>query len=174
MIELLRKRRSIRKFLPNAVEPEKIELLKEALLRAPTSRNRKPWHFIFVDDKSLLDKIALAKESGSSFVAGAPLAVVILADPEKSDVWVEDSSIAATIMKLTAEDLGLGSCWIQIRLRKHDDRISSEEYLRELLQIPSPLKVASVIALGYPGEDKKGNEIDQSEYQKIHHNQFEK
>lgn len=173
MINLLRKRRSIRKFLPKAVEPEKIELLKEALLRAPTSGNRKPWHFIFVDDKALLEKISLAKDHGSSFVYGSPLAVVLLADPEKSDVWVEDCSIAATIMKLTAEDLGLASCWVQIRLRKHDDRISAEDYLKELLNIPQKLKVASVIALGYPGEEKKGNEIDQSEYQKIHHNHFE-
>ena len=90
VLELLRRRRSIRKFRAAAVQPEKIEALKEAVLRAPSSRGRNPWEFVFVTDPALLEGISEAREHGTSFVRGASLAVVVAADPEKCDVWVED------------------------------------------------------------------------------------
>ena len=58
MIELLRNRRSIRKYTDMSIEAEKIELLKEAVLRSPSSRNFDPWEFIFVDDRKLLKQLA--------------------------------------------------------------------------------------------------------------------
>ena len=67
MIELLRSRRSIRKYQSKLIEPEKIELLKESLLRAPSSRNNNPWEFIFVQNKKTLLKLSMCKKSGRSF-----------------------------------------------------------------------------------------------------------
>jgi len=111
MIELLRKRRSIRKFLPEKVTPEHIDIIIEAALRAPSSRGINPWEFILVDDPEKLSKLATSKQHGSEFLENAPLAIVVCADSTKSDVWVEDCSIAAIIIQLTAWSLGLGSCW---------------------------------------------------------------
>ncbi len=120
MLDILRNRRSIRKFKDKEIEPESIEQLKEAALRSPTSRGNNSWRFVFVTDRAKLEELSRAKESGSGFLKGARLGVVISGVEEESDVWVEDCSIASIILQLTGESLGLGSCWIQIRKRMHD------------------------------------------------------
>ena len=119
-IDLLRARRSIRRFQDRPVEQEKIDILIEAMLRSPSSRGLSPWEFVVVTEKETLVRLSQAKSYGSSFLKNAPLAIVVCADPKKCDVWVEDCSIASILLHLAATDLGLGSCWIQIRLREHD------------------------------------------------------
>ena len=152
MIELLRARRSIRQYLDKPIEPEKIEILKEAVLRSPSSRNFDPWEFIFVDEKELLKKLALSKRHGSKFLEHAALGIVICGDGEKSDVWIEDCSIASILVQMVAQSIGLGSCWIQIRKRMYDDQRTSEDYIRKLLNVPDHVHVESMIAIGYPAE----------------------
>jgi nitroreductase len=110
MIDLLRERRSVRKFEDRAIEPEKIEIIKEALLRSPTSKNLNSWEFIITEDKELLKKLSTAKKHGSAFLAGAALGIVVCGNSETSQVWIEDCSIASIIAQLTAQSLGLGSC----------------------------------------------------------------
>lgn len=156
-IDLLRSRRSIRKFEQRPIEKEKVDLLVEAVLRSPSSRSLNPWEFVVVTDPSILGELAKAKAHGSSFMKNAPLAIVVCADPGKCDVWVEDCSIAALIAHLAATDLGLGSCWIQIRLRDHDDKVSAEEYVKKLLGLKDALSVEAIIAIGYSSEDKPGH-----------------
>jgi nitroreductase len=97
MIDLLRKRRSIRTYTREPVDPLIIELLVEALLRAPSSRGINPWEFIIVDDRELLARLARAKQHGSAFLEHAAVGIVVSADTTKSDVWVEDCSIAAIV-----------------------------------------------------------------------------
>lgn len=154
MIELLRKRRSIRTFTAEKIAPEKIETLVEAALRAPSSRGMNPWEFIFVDDPEILGKLSLAKKNGSGFLENAPLGIVVCADSTISDVWIEDSSIAAIIIQLTALSLELGSCWAQIRNRLHDDNKSAEMYVQELLGLPEHIKVEAILGIGHPAETK--------------------
>lgn len=149
-MELLRKRRSIRNFDPSPIEEEKIDLLIEALLRSPTSKGRQPWEFILVTDPDIIANLALVKPKGAGFLARAPLCIVICGDPAISDVWVEDCAVAATIVQLAAEDLGLGSCWSQIRRRLHETGASSSSVLRHQLGLPEHLEVASIIGIGYP------------------------
>jgi nitroreductase len=168
VMSVIRKRRSIRKFKPNPIKPEKVDMLVEAALRAPSSRGMKPWEFVVVTDKDLLEKLSRARTHGSAFLKNAPLAVVVCADPDKSDVWVEDCSIAAILMQLTAESLGLGSCWSQIRERMHDDASSSEAYIAEILRIPKKLKVESVIAIGYPAETKPPHKREQLPFDRVY------
>ena len=172
MIELLRERRSVRKFLPKKVETEKIDILKEALLRSPTSRNIRPWEFIIVDEPILLKKLSRAKQSGSAFLQDAPLAVVVLADSQKSDIWIEDCSIASILLQLTAQSLELASCWVQIRKRQNKNNFFSEAYVQKLFNLPEHLKVESIIGLGYAAEHKQGipqNDLDSA---KIHINKY--
>jgi len=172
LLPLLRLRRSIRRFQPQPVEPGKISCLVEAVLRSPSSRGRNPWEFIVVTDPELLRQLSLAKSHGSSFLAGAPLAVVVAADPAKCDVWIEDCSIAAIILQLTAQSLGLGSCWTQIRMRPHGDGRTAEDFLKGLLQIPESLAVEAVIGIGYPAEKKPGHPREDLLSGQIHHNRF--
>jgi len=88
MIELLLKRRSIRKFTAEKIVPETVGKIIEAALRAPSSRGFNPWEFILVDDPDTLGKLAKAKQHGSEFLKNAPLAIVVCADSTKSDVWI--------------------------------------------------------------------------------------
>ncbi len=172
-MSLITRRRSIRRYKKKEIEPEKIDQLIEAALRAPSSRGFNPWEFIVVTDKSLLEKISVAKSHGAAFLRNAPLGIVVCADTDKSDVWVEDTSIASIYIHLAAESLGLGSCWIQIRKRMHDENKSAEAYIAEVLKIPSNLKVESVVAIGYPDEAKLPHPKEELQYEKVHLNFYE-
>ena len=172
MIKLLRQRRSIRQYLDKPIESEKIEILKEALLRSPSSRNLHPWQFIFVDDKNQIEQLSRSKQHGSAFLKNAPLAIIVLGDEDKSDVWIEDCSIASILVQLAAQSLGLGSCWVQIRKRFHSENKTSEDYVKELLGIPHRFKVESIIGIGYPAEFRDGLPFEKLEQHKIHHNKF--
>ncbi len=166
-ISLIQKRRSIRKFLNKHVETEKIDLLIEAALRAPSSRGFQPCEFIVVSDKVLLEKLSRSKMHGSTFLKNAPLGIVICADPSKCDVWIEDSSIASIFIHLAAESLGLGSCWIQIRERMHNDDKTAQEYISEILTIPEGLVVESIVGIGYPDEKKPPVSKEELQYKKV-------
>ncbi|MBN1454786.1 MAG: nitroreductase family protein [Methanomicrobia archaeon] len=167
MLELLRTRRSVRQYRDKEIEPELIELLKEAAVRSPTSRNFRPWRFLFVTNKAILETLSRAKPSGSSFLKNAALGVVICADETESDVWIEDCSIAAIILQFTGQGLGLGSCWIQIRKRMHDDTLTAEAYVKDVLGLPAQMRVESIVAFGYPAEAKPPIPKSELEYQKI-------
>ncbi len=167
MLDILRKRRSVRIYKDKAIEPELIELLKEAAVRSPTSRNFRPWRFIFVTDRAKLEALSRAKTRGSSFLQGAGLGVVVCAGENESDVWIEDCSIASIILQLTGQSLRLGSCWIQIRKRIHSDSQTSEDYIKDVLGLPANMRVESIIAFGYPDEEKQPIPKDQLEYNKI-------
>jgi nitroreductase len=173
-INLLKKRRSIRKFQERAIEQEKIDLLMEAALRSPSSRGFNPWEFIVVSEKETIKKLSVAKPHGASFLAKAPLAIVVCADTKKTDVWVEDASIAALILHLAATDLGLGSCWIQLRLRKYNTHQSAGAYVAEVLGLDDDMAVEAIIAIGYPNEQKPPHDFASLPFRKIHYERFGK
>ncbi|MBW1698547.1 MAG: nitroreductase family protein [Deltaproteobacteria bacterium] len=173
-LSLIEKRRSIRKFQNKEVEPEKVDQLIEAALRSPSSRGFNPWEFVVVREKSVIEALSRAKEHGSGFLKNAPLAFVVCADENRSDVWVEDASIASIFIHLAAVSIGLGSCWIQIRKRPHDSSKSAEVYIQELLKIPAHLKVESIIAVGYPDEEKPPHAKAELQYDKVHYDAYGK
>ncbi len=156
-IDLLRKRRSIRAFQDRQVEQEKIDLLLEAMLRAPSSRSQYPWEFVVVQNRETINALSRAKPHGSAFMKNANLAIVVCADPEKCDVWIEDCSIASLLLHLQATDLDLGSCWVQIRLREHDEQMSAEKYVAETLGLKNGMVVEAIIAIGYPANESTGH-----------------
>ena len=171
-IELLRKRRSIRKFTHQKVEKEKVEVLIKAALMSPTGKSKNHWDFIFVEAPETLEKLSQCKLHGSKLIAGAPLAIVVVGDPQQSDTWVEDCSIASIILQLEAEALGLGSCWVQVRNRDHCETIMSDAYIKDLLVIPSEKAVLSVIAIGYPDQTKEPVDMSTLMMEKIHREKF--
>lgn len=172
MLDLLRSRRSIRKYTGEGIGPEQRAALEEAALRAPSSHGRRPWEFVFVEERALLERLARAKPTGSAFLSGAALAVAVCGDEPLSDVWIEDCAVAAAILHFTAHDLGLGSCWVQVRNRPHDETRSAEEYVRDLLGIPDRLRVLCMVGIGVPAEPKAGVPREALPFEKIHYDRF--
>jgi len=171
-IDLLRLRRSIRKYQAQPVEKEKIDLLIEAALRAPSSRGFNPWEFVVVEDPEILVQLSKAKPHGAAFLANAPLAIAVCCDPEKSDVWVEDVSIATIILHLAATDLGLGSCWIQLRQRNYDETTTAGQYAARLLGLRDGQEVSAVLAVGYPAQQPAPHPQSDLQRDKISFNRY--
>ncbi|MEJ5242203.1 MAG: nitroreductase family protein [Desulfomicrobiaceae bacterium] len=169
MLDILRQRRSIRAYTEAPLDDATLDALKEALLRAPSSRGLNPWAFVFVTDRTLLKKLATCKPHGAEFLAQAPLGVVIWADPERADTWIEDCSIAAIILQLAAESLGLGSCWVQVRLRQHAAGGSAEDFVRDAVGLPENARVLCIIAIGHPAQRKRGHARESLPWDKIRH-----
>lgn len=172
MIELLRTRSSIRKYTEQKIEPEKVEILKEAVLRSPSSKGINPWQFIFIDDRETILKLKAFKPTGAGPLETAPLAVVFCADETLNDAWVEDCSIAAIILQLTAHSAGLGSCWIHAHHRMHSESVSSEQYIRNLLGIPENFRVLCAVTVGYPVKPAKTRLYEDLQFEKIKLNRF--
>ncbi|MFP4698453.1 MAG: nitroreductase family protein [Eubacteriales bacterium] len=172
MIELLCYRRSTRRFKSKKIEKDKIKKLEQAALLSPTSRNIRPWEFVVVQDATIIGNLSKSKKHGSDFLKDAPLAFVIIADSTKSDVWIEDTSIASIIIQLEVEKLGLGSCWVQIRNRFNSEGETSEEYVKKVLNIPKQYKVLSIIGIGYKDEQRSELSLEELDYSKIHYEKF--
>lgn len=172
MYELLLNRRSIRKYKNKKVENEKLERILRCTLLSPSSRSLRPWEFIVVKDKNTIKELAKAKEHGSAFLENAPVAIVVIADSSKCDVWIEDTSIASIIMQLEAEKSGLGSCWIQIRKRKTANGEYSEEYVKKTLNVPANYHVESIIAIGYSDEAKESYKFEDLMFEKVHRDTY--
>lgn len=166
--ELLKTRRSIRKYLPQVVEQDKIHQITTAALMSPASKRSNPWEFIVVENKEMLLKLSECRPHSSQMLADSPLGIIVTADNTKSDVWMEDASIAAIIMQLQAHDLGLGSCWIQVYGRKKGEQVTAEEYIRELFNIPEQFHVLCILSIGYPNEDRKPFDTEKLATDKIH------
>lgn len=166
--ELLVNRRSIRRYTSEPIAPEDVQLILEAALLAPTSKNSRSWQFIVVEDRDMLQQLSQCKDSGAGPIANAALAVVVMADPTVSDPWIEDASIAAAFMQLQASDLGLGSCWIHIRDRYRSDGMSANEYVQELLGIPETLPVLCIVSFGHKGEERRAVDTSKLLWEKVH------
>ena len=152
----------MRKFTDEELTQEQVVALMKAALMSPTSKRTNAWQFIMVDDKELLEKLSHCKAQASQFIA----------DPLASDVWIEDASIASIIIQLQAEDMGLGSCWVQVRERSTASGMPSDEYVREILDIPLQLQVLSVIAIGHKGMERKPFSEEHLQWEKVHINKF--
>lgn len=170
--ELIKTRRSMRKFTGEELTQEEVVALMKAALMAPTSKRSNAWQFVVVDDKDLLKQLSLCKEQAAQFIADAALAVVVMADPLVSDVWIEDAAIASIYVQLQAEDLGLGSCWVQVRERFTASGIPANDYVHDVLDIPLQLQVLSIIAIGHKGMERKPFDEARLQWEKIHLNKY--
>jgi len=147
LMEIIRKRRSIRKYKPDPVAQEDIEYVLEAARLAPSWANTQCWHFIVVTDEDT--KNVLARE-GMPFTNKAPVVIVVCADPEKpgakGDIpnYLVDIGITVEHLILAATERGLGTCWIG---GFHEGPV------KEVLGVPDNLRVVAMTTLGYPNQD---------------------
>lgn len=151
--ELIAKRRSVRKFTGRAVPREVVDRILAETLTAPSSRNTRSTRLLVVDDAALLARMAEMRDYGAGFLKEAPLAVVVLGDRSRSDLWQVNAAISATVLQLAAVDEGLASCWVQVegrpRRKEQPDGKKAADYLRTLLPIPADCEPLCVVALGY-------------------------
>lgn len=171
MIDLMLRRRSIRKFTDEKVSEADKELLLKAALCAPSSMAKYPVEFIVTEDRGIIDELITCKTFGTAALKTAPLVITVIADAERSDVWIEDASIAATYMTVEAEKLGLGMNWIQMRRRKgtNDD---SEIEVRKVLNIPEKYGVLALMAIGHRAEFPNGYDESFFRFNKVHKEKF--
>lgn len=102
---------------------------------------------------------------GQPPLPGLALTIVVTVDMTRSGAWVEDGAIAATLMQLQAHDLGLGSCWIQLRNRFIGDE-ATEDYVRDLLSIPEEMGILCAITIGHKNEERKPFDEDKMMWEK--------
>lgn len=165
--ELARLRRSMRKFTEEKVSTEQQRQLMRVALMAPSSKGMHSCEFIMVEDPQKLSALAASKAMGSDFLAAAPLAAVVLADPAQSDVWIEDASVAATTLLYQAEDMGLGACWIQVRERQDAEGRDTESIVKDLLGIDAHKRVVCIVAIGHKGMERKPQNEDRLRWDKV-------
>ncbi len=147
VFQAIQTRRSVRRYLDQPVEEEKLKQVLEAARLAPSAKNRQKWVFVVVQYKETRKKLSVAA-CDQSFIAEAP--VVIVGCSLESDYvmpggqhgYVVDLSIAIDHMTLMAVSLGLGTCWIGA---------FHEEQVKEILSIPKKIRVVELLTLGYPG-----------------------
>ena len=170
--DLAQLRRSHRKFTEEEINPEDVQAILRAALMSPTSKSQRAWQFVVVEDKLDINKLADAKDLGSQFMKGAPLAIVVLGDPQQNDCWIEDGSIAAISMQYQAEELGLGSCWVQMRGRGLADGTPADEVIRGVLDIPSNLNTLCIIAFGHKADERKPQNEDNLKWENVHADKY--
>ena len=167
-MELLKRRRSSRLFTGEPVDKDMVCDLMKAALMSPSGHRINPWEFILVEDKEMLKALSVSKEHGAGLLEGAAMAIVVIGDTSKTDVWIEDCSIATIILQLAAEDMGLGSCWVQIRRRTDAEGNVSEENVRKLLGIPGNYAVLSIVAIGHKAREAKPFDEENMQWDKVH------
>lgn len=171
LLEIMRKRRSIRTYTDERVEDDRLEMILKAGLLSASSKNKRPWEFIVVRDKKMLLELAECRVGSASMLNGADCAIVVIGDSEKTDVWVEDCSIAMANMHLMADSLGIGSCWIQGRLREAKD-VTTESYIRKRLNFPENYRLEAILSLGMPAVYPKAYELEELDTEKIHREKY--
>lgn len=170
--DLITNRRSIRRYTDEEISADDVKTIMEAALMAPTSKSSRPWQFVIVEDSARLEALSKCKEAGAMPIAKAPLAIVVAVDVEASDPWIEDAAIAATYIQLQAQDLGLGSCWIQIRGRYTERDLESETYVQNVLDMPDTILPVAIITIGHPAEEKKPQNLEKLLWEKVHINEW--
>ena len=155
IFQVIRDRRSIRRYKETPVEAEKLEQVLEAARLAPSWKNLQCWHFLVVSSRASRARLLAAfppDNPGYRAIATAPLSIVVCADPSASGVengiayYVADTAIAFEHLCLAAHALGLGTCWMGW---------FRETAVREALGIPDSIKVVGITPLGYPDQEPK-------------------
>ena len=168
LIDNMLQRCSVRNYTGEKIPEEKLDKILQAGLLAPTSRDLRPCEFFLVRDRKILTSLASAKKAGAGMLAYAAAAIVVAADSDKADTWVEDSSIALAYMNLMAEDQEIGACWVQMHLRSSSDGKDAEDNVRRILSLPCGYRIVGILSLGIPAERRDPKNLKELDYGKVH------
>lgn len=166
-LEAIFTRRSIRSFTPQTVPPETLETLLKAAMYAPSAGNGQPWHFVVLDERAVLDEIPTFHPY-AAMLHEAPLAIVVCGDESLQkypDRWPQDCSAATQNILLAAHALGLGAVWLGMF-----PNAEREGKLGALLKLPAGVHPLSIVAVGYPNQQR--HQPERYKPERIHHNQW--
>ena len=172
MLDMILHRRSVRQYTDAPIPRDKLEAILYAGLAAASSKNRRPWEFIVVEDRQTLDKLCECRPGAANLLSKCKAAIAVAADAELVDVWVEDCASAITQMHLVADALGVGSCWLQVRLRQAADGRDTADVVRAHLGIPAKYGVMAILTLGMPESHPDPHTVDELLLEKIHREHF--
>lgn len=172
LLELMKTRRSVREYTDEKVTDDQINAILHAGMLSPTGKAIKPWEFIVVKDADTIRKMRNCRAGGAKMFDTANAVIIVLGKTEDSDVWTEDCSAVLTSMHLMAHALGLGSCWVQGRLRKTDDGTSTSDYLRDMFHFPETFEVQAALTVGHPVALPKAHTIEELPMEKVHYETF--
>ena len=151
MLDVIRKRRTIRQFTNEDVSEEQVETLLEMAMCAPNRLDRQPWHFIVIRDKELKKSLAEILRI-YTYLEQAPVVIAVCGLPEVSPTWKMDISAATENMALAATAMGLGAAWVGAPDTVMWDRC--EEALHEALGISRDgVRIPLLLAVGHPAEE---------------------
>ena len=165
--DLVRLRRSHRKFTEEKISEDEMKCILRAALMSPTSKGVRAWRFVVVEDKEKIAALSEAKALGGQFLKGSAACIAVLGDPEQNDCWIEDGSIAAISMQYQAEELGLGSCWAQMRSRTLADGTPADVQIRKILSLPDNLSCLCVLGIGHKADERKPQNEDKLKWENV-------
>ncbi len=175
LFELAAKRRSIRRYTNDHISDDVLNEIMKVALAAPCSFGHRPVEFVIVRDKNRIIDLAACKSMGGSQIrdriVGADVIIVVMVKLDRGEFWIEDGAIASGYILLAAEQYNIGACWVHIRNRT-GRKESSDEEIRNLLNVPDGYAVLNLIALGGKGESKKGYSESDFDFNKVHQEIF--
>ena len=153
-LEVIEKRKSVRKYADRPVEREVLDAIVKVAQTAPSSRNSKSSAFMIIEDKDVIEALSLMRDYGASPLKSAQAAIVVMGDTSKTDLWVDNCAISTTFIQLAVTAMDLVSCWIhvngRVRFKEEPEKGTAEDYVSELLGIKDGMKPYCIVAIGYP------------------------
>ena len=168
LLDLMLRRRSVRQYIPGEIPEETLTKVLQAGLLSASGRAIRPWELIVIRNRDTLQALSGCRTAPVKMLQDGACAIAVVADGEKTDVWVEDCSIVMNNMHLMADALGLGSCWVQCRLREAADGRSAEEYVRSILHYPETHHLEAILALGVIDDHPAPHRLEELPMEKIH------
>jgi nitroreductase len=153
VLDAIKKRKSVRNYLNQTIEEDKLLAILEAGRLAPSASNRQEWRFIIVKDQEVKKKLAEAANK-QSFVGQASVVIVACAETDEhvmrcgQPCYPIDVAIALDHITLAAVELELGTCWIGSFY---------ESKVKQILGIPEEIRVVALMPLGYPSDSSVAN-----------------
>ncbi len=165
-LDIIMSRRSIRKYKKDKVPESHVKRILETAMNAPSRKNERPWHFVLIDDRKILDKIP-SFHPNAKMLHEAPMAILVAGDLDiTKDIFITiDCSAATENILLAAHSLGLGACWLGIY--PDEERVKG---IKEILNLPENIFPVSLISIGYPDEGKP--QLKRFEENRIHYNKW--
>ncbi len=145
--ELVKNRRSIRKFSGGHISDESIRNILELAAYAPSSWGGHPVEFIVIRDKTTMSELARCKAMGAGPLAYGDAAILPIIDKRNLELWVEDAAVASTYILLAAEYYGVAACWIHMKDRRGHTGMAEDD-IRNLLGIPEYYGILNAVSLG--------------------------
>jgi nitroreductase len=170
LLDVIRKRRTIRKFTDEDVAEEQVETLLEMAMCAPNRLNRQPWHFVVIRDRALQKQMADVLRI-HPYLETAPVVIAVCALPHASPTWMMDVSAATENMMLAATAMGLGAAWVGAPDTVLWDML--EETLCDALAIPLDVRIPTLVAVGHPAQELPPHgKHDRFDHTKVHYGKW--